>query len=329
MYFQFFLFVFVLVFTLSVSNPSLADQRYKDGVRKSKISIVNPYDPMYKAGGTSQSSGASGQPSSDKSQGGGGHGPFFFSSTHHSIHFIRSPDAGPEEAVLRITQPISVNGCADVVTPMPVTEKDGPMLWVDVGLPEVKVDKSVRQAAHYGCTIESAVANADVTLNRKDLMQSGVKKIAFRNELGVEVYGLSIDGEKLSLVYKKNTMFKPSTQHQNRDPLTYWFYPDNTVILKVPHGADHHKIASLVEAFAKDNNLTPLDRQLPGFDSSLHNKNLFYFVDADGDIASTLDYQNDSVLGQITVDEEWYGPQGPYTKPRNLKVVAKRPGLWE
>lgn len=253
---------------------------------------------------------------------------FFFHKADYTISFIRPDGLKPGEAGLRITQPVSVNGCGNVTVPPVRQEQDGPVYWITVGLPQVAVDKSVRYA-HYACKVGSKFADTDVILNRDELMAKGTRRIGLKNDLGSETYTLESASDYMRLLYKKNVIFRPDQRNQARDPLTFWFYPENTVILSVPGSEKLPGVEDSIKALAREKGLRPLEETLKNFEGALKNGDLFYFTDTQGNLVSTLKPDAQVLLGTITIEEPWNGPNGPTSRAKTLDVTVRRPGLWE
>ncbi len=267
--------------------------------------------------------------------------PYLIPASAYSINFVHKPGAKPNEATLRITQPLSMSGCMSVEPLETQTKILGSQLKITVSDPIVKLSKDA-QYAQFGCKQSMNTIMADVTINRDEIMENAISKIVMSGPGGQDHYDIYVNQHKLSLFTKtKNTLtgkdvkvpgdagkilFKPANLSQRKDSLTHWFYPDNLIILYAapPPGKDiSHDITKL----ANKNGLIGAEKELPGFSSPLTDKSTLYFIDQTGNLGHKLRAGGPTQFGNITMSEVFQGPQGPYNKEKNLPVYARLPGL--
>lgn len=245
-----------------------------------------------------------------------------FSNSSFSINLARGAGNNP---VLRISQPVSASGCFNISMPKPETSFQGPMLWVNVGAPTITIDKTVRYA-HIDCPQAPQAVQSDVVLNRDRLIENKVRRMTLKNDFGIDNYTVNLTDSKLELIPQSSTLFKPNRQIKNKNPLVFWFYPENTVVLNVPQAKANDMISDDLNKLASAKGLINLSSVVKDFPQNDTPDKSFYFVDPSGITTKSLSEGGSIHFGEVKTFETFYGPDGAYEQPKALAVFAKLPG---
>lgn len=309
LFFIAFLFVFVFIpagFAQEIFVGSIDEnERVNQGPQ-----VINQYDPKYRKKLPAHTSGNP------------------LSNAHHSVFFARKPGLEEGEVVLRIFQPLAISGCASVTLPEAQIRKDGRNMWILVGKPDIKIDQSSHYA-HHTCNNITNTAVIDVTLNLKELNENNVQNLALNSSFGTDHYDIETSEHRISLRPRSTKFFEPYGHASTDDPLTYWFYPKNTIVLSVPQAGDDQDLTHSITTLALQNGLVSLEEHIKDFEQPLNRKNTLYFIDEKGASAQKFSGNKHLIFGAITSTETFSGPEGPYQVAKKLDVLAKRPGLLE
>ena len=248
------------------------------------------------------------------------------SNSEFTMHFVRSNDAGPDEAVLRFSQPVSTTGCVTVIPPTIEKMNMGVILRVTIGTPAITLDKSVRYA-HIDCRQAPNNVESDVVLNRKEIAENGIRRIQFRNDFGIEDYDIELGENMLALRAKsKPALFKPNTQIRHKDPMVHYFYPKDTVVLSVPQARSVQEVEDQIKGIATQRGLIPLKSVVKDFRVLDKSRKNFYFVDQSGTTTANLEPGQSNRFGKAVIKETYFGPSGEYTEDLAIDIFARLPG---
>lgn len=235
------------------------------------------------------------------------------------IYFVRTPEEKSNEATLRLVTPVSVNGCMNMIPPTVTVRHGAGMMAFKIQDGDVALDKSVRYA-HYQCHQGANVAQADIKLNRAELMENNIKSLTFQTDGGaMDRYDVEWSGERLSLIPKNAVAFKPFEGSGRFDPLSHYFYPDSTIVLYAPSASKNADLSGPISNLATSKGLVPV--AAPG-----SNAKAAYFTDPQDILASSLAFGANAYVGTITVPEKFQGPDGVQEREKPLDVYARRPG---
>jgi hypothetical protein len=237
------------------------------------------------------------------------------------LYFVNEPGTAPGHAVLRIAQPLSISGCMMIDMPDPEITINGADMWVTLQKPHVRA--GTRLPDGQSCK-DTKQGNATTSISLDT--GAGIRSIAFRTTTGMDYYDVEADDTHIALVPRSMNYFKPYNQPGRKDVLRQWLYPDDTIILSVPRAAKEKNLSAEITALARQHGLTPMAETIRNFESPLSDTNTLYFVDGDGKTAQQVDRKPSFVLGTVTEAETFYAPGRQYQKPRNLDVLARRPG---
>ncbi len=254
--------------------------------------------------------------------------PYLLGNHGFLIEFVRKPDAKPNEATLRITQPISISGCLEISPLEAKIEQKHKSITVTVADAIVKVDNKPRYT-QYGCKQSAGSVSTDITLNRDKMIEGAVNKIHLKSGGGNDQYDVHVDQNKISLFTKtRNAMtgqvmaskdargkffFMPAKSSKRTDPLTHWFYPDNLVVVYVPNAQPGADLTDDIKAMAIGGGLTGAEIAIKGFQSPVKDHNTLYFID-----------NSNKLRGQLKD-----GKPVPFGEIENMAVYVRQPGLFD
>jgi hypothetical protein len=236
------------------------------------------------------------------------------------LYFIRTADTKNNEAILRLSTPASISGCVDVVPPRITLRRSAGTMAFKVEEGALALEKNVRYA-HYQCNQNSHSASADITLNRDELLENNIKTLTFQSGSGaMDTYEVELSGNRLSLIPKTSYSFKPFEGSTKADPLTYYFYPDNIVVLYVPGADKKADLSKEIISLAQAKGLSPASY------APLNNGHAVYFTDQQGTLSSSLAFDANAFVGTVKEPQTFQGPNGAYEQDKGVDVYAKRPG---
>lgn len=232
--------------------------------------------------------------------------------------FIRSTE-NPADFKIRLFSFGDVTGCAEMSKPEVDITKRGEQIKVKAIDSELFLKDNPRYS-EYDCPTSMNRAFFDVPLNRDEMIKGGVKKIGLESE----TYGV-FETAKVDINHARLILSVKSQYGEN--VLTYWFYPENTVILYAPHAklTDEHK--NLIKEYGIAQGLIPMEKELKGFEQSELLHNMYYFIDPTGKITGQLNKDIDDVqVGTISPTQKIFTANGPVDQPYDLGVFARYPG---
>jgi hypothetical protein len=255
------------------------------------------------------------------------------SSAPYQVEFVRLDGAEAGDVTLRVISPGTVTGCIDVTQPKAEVKKTGRSMKIEITDGRLVPDTDRTAYTQHGCAVKTGSASVDITLKREDLISDRINKIMLTSKkMGAFLtHDLKTDEEKAFFTADLLDLANMGLPYKNGvNKTVYWFYPENTLVLFNSTIKMTDENVRKVILFAKGKGLTPLPNILPDFRTTKKNKNKLYFVDSDGIFASQIDVPGTVVsLGQIELEDTFYGPEGAYQKTIKKSVFVKRPGLYE
>lgn len=249
-------------------------------------------------------------------------GPNLVDRSLYTIQLLRVPGGKPGDFTIRATNPGTVSGCVTLTDPE--IKVKFLMNKVDVTLEtdqafELKNDE-VRYGA-YSCDIETHTSYFDVTLNRDELIEHNSKFIGLKSkEFGMYSSDkIDVSQEKIELL----------TQYPwGSELITFWFYPENTVILHAPAAKSGQDVTPLIDEFAESKGLVPLSKTLKGHELPYWATNIKYYTDPNGGILKQLPTAGENTkVGSVTAHRTVYGSEGAGDQPYALDIMARTPGV--
>ncbi len=263
--------------------------------------------------------------------------PALLPNYYYFSRFIRSPEDGPDDITMRLLSPLSVTGCLDISAMSVKVISNGPLLRLELIEAEVKIDSSIRYA-HYECDISNNFAQLDIKLNRADLLKNNTNRIIMRGTtsgLQFEIKIKELNERKITVETKAPDLLDydlPITEAPRI--LTHWFYPNDTLMLHVPalprNASEEMRkdVRKALTQLAYAKGLTPLKDSFKDFKHLEVYSEVDYFRDPSKRFIKALNFGHDEIIGKIEVFEKFYGPNGPYKRPRELDVFARLPGTY-
>jgi hypothetical protein len=278
---------------------------------------VNQYDPKYRKNlqGTAEDED----------------GVNLLPNFYYGIALIHPEKGGSKDFTMRILSPGAVTGCLKMTPPKVIIENVAPPhMFLKLEESSIGIDKETKP-----CKTGNHYAYADIALNGDDLAQKGIKKIVMKSKTVGRFSDIDLDIQNDHIVV---TATMPDLRglglpfSGSTDTLTYWFYPENTIILHTP-AVNEEKDGVLkdnITRLARARGLIPMEEALKGFERPRHVFNQFYFVDPAGTVSGTLGTDGkQNLIGNIEVPEIFHGPQGPYERPASRAVFARLPGTFD
>ena len=194
--------------------------------------------------------------------------------------------------------------------------------------------RDLPQNPHYECAQGQQTPSADIVLSRDDLIANDTKMLRLRFDRKTDIYDVVVTPQSILLMPASNalgqsTYFKPLNVARVENPLKFWFYPENTMILYAPDVDAKTDVSLQIREMAAAQGLEPLETVYPGFRSPVKDPNYFYYVDSKGKYASTVKESPGYVVGQIGVEKSVYGLVADEKIVQNIDVYAKRPGTYD
>lgn len=255
--------------------------------------------------------------------------PLYFSKSpitpgNYSIFFVRTDTAKQDEAVLRLASRESVSGCAVIRQPTVEETQKGPTLWFNISDAQVGVDSSVRYA-HFQCSAGRQYAGADLVLNRDRLLAGGITQVGLKSGAGTDLYSVEVDKSHIRLEPKSQRSFVPLYADNRPDPMIYWFYPADTIVLYAPVVPDKKDIGDKITELAEKAGLKKIETAIPEFLPPSQAANTLYFVDPGESKSKMLESGKAVPMGNVASTEKFYGVNGAYEQPVQVAVYARRP----
>ena len=159
--------------------------------------------------------------------------------------------------------------------------------------------------------------------NRKTLEENGTKKIEFKDKKIGKLFEVELDHQKDRLVLEANINTAKKNNDEEKEKFSLWNYPENTVVAFINTlGNDYESIEKL-KTFALSRGLTPMYEVLEGFPTPKKYQRELYYTDNGNLFKKERETNKPFIIGHITKDEEYFGPNGTYNKPKQVSVFAR------
>lgn len=245
--------------------------------------------------------------------------PNMFQHSSYDVRFIRN-HATPDKVMLRLISNGDVTGCAHMTGNKVDMIRRGKILRMEITDSELELDNKDARYAHYDCDLSMNRAYVDILLDRDKLINDNVETISIQSEK----YGSYADSD---LDITKDRLRLTTHSNWTKSIYTYWFYPENTVILYAPHARQGEDIRGKLRTLGLSQGLIPLEESLKGFEIPVSIKTAYYFTDPGAKVTSLLqDGAESTTFGELTLNQVMYGPDGAYDSPYTIDVLARYPG---
>jgi hypothetical protein len=257
--------------------------------------------------------------------------PSILPSFKYDIGFIRHPGAAPGAATLRLTTPLAISGCMHMRQPVVAIIETPPVLRLHLTEAKLELDKSVRYA-HFQCDVRSQYAYFELPLTREELLEKNINRIALKSDAG-QFRDIVLDVNEQRVIASSTSTRTNATQMSVPGAggiATFWFYPENTVVLGAPGIKLDAAARDEIDNRARVSGFVPLSDELPGFDPGLGFADNAYFIDRSGRVKRQIETSGKPVaFGTVTTSETYFGPNGQYQQPKNIPIYARLPGVNE
>lgn len=243
----------------------------------------------------------------------------------YASYFVREPGLKPGEVKLRTMVPAAITGCLKLKQPSIEVRKNTPKIDLIMKEAEIRPDKTKRYP-QFECDQRNQYAQVDIILNRDELIEGGYNKIGLRNSgLRFLDVDLEVDENKITATGKSSACI-PNAGGST----TYWFYPQNTIVLGQPGTEPNDETKGAIRTAAKKAGLIPLEDVISDFRPSDYAARNMYFVDKAGKYVKEINTAGRPILfDTVSASETYYGANGPYNRPKDIHVYAKLPEAYD
>ncbi len=308
---------------LNASAQDLASSSAKKDEHKK---IINQYDPIYKIAPSSKVVTIQ---DDNKKPTIGYINTDAIPVQDYGIYFIREPGTQPNEARLRISLPVSVVGCVSATPPKLRVIEEPPYLRATITPPVIKPNRT-KNPGRKTCQNLANNLYVDLVLNRDAIKEHGIEKLSLRDGSTYDTFNIYLDEEKILLTGSSET-FKPQKRPNKPNPLEYWFYPENTVILSARNTGDYDETQLFpeIKKLANEQNLITMNAVMTEFEQDEDDKNRYYFVDETGVLPKKIGDANNIAIGQIKLKQDYTGLGGDYNVTNSYEIYARKPGYYD
>lgn len=220
---------------------------------------------------------------------------------------------------MRLASYGEVSGCASM-TKSKVDVKDTmESKNIEVKDSELKLDNKMPRYTNHDCETKHNRSFFDIVLDRDQLINNNVKEI----KLVSEKYGEFTTSEIETTKQKMDMTIKSPG---GKILLTYWFLPENTIVLHTPYAKSGQNTKDLITKFARQQGLLPVEKQFEGYHLPYHVEHHALFIDRWNRIIPHLEApETRTIVGQIAPTRTVYGVNGPTEETYDLDVYAVMP----
>lgn len=235
------------------------------------------------------------------------------------FNLYQKPNAPAHEIIFQVYISTPIEGCLKVIPFEITSEIKAKTLEIYTDFPIVSEDRDGN------CDYKSYSPRDEVILDKDELIEKGVNKVALKSKYGTKNLDLYIDDELIELTSDNDVFVKD---------FEFWMLPKNTVVVTVPMAdgdlIDQNHMLQDLAIVAEDSNLIPIEEKNPDYMPKKAMVNRFYFLDTDGSIRDMLNNGASTVrLGEIYKTEPFYGPNGKYDKKIPIDVIATLPNEYD
>lgn len=242
------------------------------------------------------------------------------SGENFTVQFARHPEDSYGIVNLRVESPLTIQGCGSAHIPFVDVKQTGKALEITIAKPELIPGADMRYP-HYECKITNGTPRIDIPLSRNDLIAGHINRIKLKSGTAFDSYDVTLGDNNLILTPVTTNSFRPA---ERENALNHVFYPVNMVILRVPGGVQDKDLPLKMDLLAKRHKLIPVENPIPNA-----KQYQFYALDKDYNVMLPLQKEGISKLDTITVDDIFYGANGPYTVSRKTDVFVTLPGEFD
>ncbi|MBI1300761.1 MAG: hypothetical protein GC137_03790 [Alphaproteobacteria bacterium] len=238
---------------------------------------------------------------------------------HYNVEFYNDPQYSENLFIMRLFPSGELSGCANIRKGSAQTKLLMEQLELKVADPSYSVSRSQPRYSHYDCDLKIGGTIIDIPLDRDELINGNIKKIALQSRQ----YGEFMTSE-LKISKEKLELFTPN--NEGGSLVTFWFFSPNDVILHVPNAPTGVNVQNELREFAQARGLVPLEQVYEDFELPYNALHYALFKNDSSDIAGQLNHADDYIkLGTIEKMRILLGADGPYQEPFQMDVIARLP----
>lgn len=237
-----------------------------------------------------------------------------------TVQFIRREDDAYGMVNLRLEAPMTIQGCGSAYIPSVDVKQTGRAMEINIARPELIPGADMRYP-HYECKITNGTPRVDVPISRNDLIAKRINRLKLKSGTAFDTYDVVLGDNNIMLTPLTSNSFRPADRE---NALTHVFYPVNMVILRVPGGVQDKELPLKMDLLAKRHKLIPVDAPIPNA-----KQYQFYALDKDYNVMLPLKKEGITKLDTISIDDIFYGANGPYAVSRKADVFVTLPGEFD
>ena len=240
------------------------------------------------------------------------------SRSYYKVSFFNTPHLSDNTFTMRVQAFGKVSGCAHTTGSYVEIDKSIGTLKIEVVESEILLDDKEPLYSNHECEIKQNESFFDVLLDRDQMIEDEIEKISLRSR----EYG---DFSTVEIKVKEDSIKLTIPGNQQEYNTTFWFLPQNTVVLEAPKAKNRDDVRDAIRAFGIDNGLTPIKKPFKSYELHHDLHNYVVFSDTKGRFTKGLDSLDERTpVGQVTLSKTRYGANGPAEELYNLELVAKR-----
>ncbi len=245
-----------------------------------------------------------------------------FPRHYYTVEIMNNPQESESKFTMRLASYGEVSGCATMTPPYVQKEQTNDTIKLNVLDPQLRVNTYAPRYSPYDCDININRSFMDIEFDRDDLINRGIKHIALRSELYGEFFtsDLEINEQKIDLKTKTAV---------GEHLVTFWFFPQNTVILHTPTSKRGVDVTGLLREYGVSNGLVPIEETFEKFFWPDNNQyNYAFFTDPSGELAEQTQISGEIMIpfGTITPARTVYDATGAKQEPYDVTVYVSVPG---
>lgn len=236
------------------------------------------------------------------------------------LEFIHKPGQSSDDIYMHIVMNVPMEGCLEIL-PFEVKEKTfGRTKQFDVK-PPIAVKSVTKKQNHYSCNDQNNLLKTELRLSRSELEEKNIRQLKVNLEPATMAFDVYLTDEMIDLKSTSNPLISPET---------YWFLPKNTVVLQVSMLDEQElsspKVLTQIAHLAESKGLTPIEDSIPNYTPYKNRVGRYYFTDKRQDTIKSLE-NTPVIIGNIVIEEEFFGPNGKYMREKPIQVYAQKPDI--
>ena len=238
----------------------------------------------------------------------------------YMIEIFNNPRISESRFTLRLSSYGEVSGCATMTAPYIDKKVVSNKIRISVRDPELYVNRWSPRYSNTDCDVNMNRSFFDIELDRDVLMARGIKHIDLQSQRYGEFFTSDIEVTKEKIDLTAKTV-------DGQSLITYWFMPQDTVILHTPNSKRELDVKDHIREFGIAQGLIPLEETFRDFELPWNAYNFVYFTNPAGDMVNKVNSYMDYVpVGKITPTRTVQTATGPVQETYDLTVYASIPG---